>query len=319
MTIKRIILFFIVYFTSNLSFCQSLTDSYYSSWKGIIERNFTTKNKDTLKLIIAEWEKSNSYYIKDSLHSQEVFIKETYILFPKLVEVFYNNFWSNFSKEFQPDEIYYYLPTNITIQFSNKVLPKDMLSYQSEFSGIHKDSLKKHPNAMINEITDSRFYDDFIKYDPNDHLVELNNFKPYLLDSSFRIIYDVQNNYFQNSIEKELSQNSIENSLLNEGLSKSEIRESYPFSGSKITMEYAKRYDHLSSHRVNVSNSIKKVIFYKNYQSAIIEINSNSQRCCPTYYLIFERNNGGWEFNRLFSLDAGSLRCMDFTGQCNFR
>ncbi|MDY0217390.1 MAG: hypothetical protein RBS19_10605 [Bacteroidales bacterium] len=318
MNVSKIILLLSLQFVYGLSFCQNSTNFYNAKWDTIIETNFETKNKDTLKIILNEWAKTSSPFSKDSLESQREFIKETYTLFPKIVEILFQNFCPEISNEYKPEEIFYHLPTTIIIQFSNKELPKNLLKYQSDFSGISQDSLFKHPNAMINEVTDIHFFQDFLNPKYNVHQVILNNFRPYLKDSSFAITYDNENNYFQKTITESFSFYSIEKSLLKKGFSLSEIRETLIWAGSKITQEYVERYNHLSSYRIKVSDVIKKVVFYKDYESAVVEINSNLDRCCPTYYIIFEKENEKWVFNRFFSLDS-NLNCSDGNQKCDFR
>ena len=50
-----------------------------------------------------------------------------------------------------------------------------MLKYQSEFSGIPVDSLKKHPNAMVKEVTDHQLYKDFLNFNSNPNTIFLQN------------------------------------------------------------------------------------------------------------------------------------------------
>lgn len=316
MRIKQVILFSILL---NSQFClsQNIKDTSRTYWSELIETNFETKNKDTLKLILSEWASSTTHFIQDSLIHEKDFIKEAYKLFPEFIDALYDNFGGQLLLQFKPEDIYYHLPTSINIQFSNKELPNNLLKYQSEFSGIPIDSLKKYPNAMVEEVTDHQLYKDFLNFDSNHHRIILNSFRPYLKDSTFKITY-TDDSFFSKEIKKMVSHYYVENFLEEKGFSNSEIWGSGAWSYGKFRNEYNERQDHLSTFRFNVSNSIKKVVFYNKFKSAIVEVNSNFDSCCPTFYFIFENYNENWVFERYFSLNR-FVNCMDHNGDCDFR
>jgi|SRR5690554_1137604 len=316
MRIKQIILFSIL-LNSQFCFTQNLNDTTKSYWKELIETNFETKNKDTLKLILSEWASSSNPMNPDSLVGQKNFIIETYELFPEFVEVVYREFCGNLQVQFKPNDIYYHLPSSITILFSGKELPEDLTKYQSEFSGIPIDSLKKYRNPIVEEMTKQHFTKDFLSFTPNDHNIILNRFRPYLKDSTFKVTYNDES-FFSKDIQEKFSSYYIEKFLEKKGYSHSEMRSSSTWAPNKLQVEYSKRKEHLSTFRLDLSKSIKKVVFYNKFKSAIVEINSNFDRCCPTFYLIFIKEDDNWVFKRYFSPNPRQT-CMDFRGNCDFR
>ncbi|MEX1190840.1 MAG: hypothetical protein WEA99_02620 [Brumimicrobium sp.] len=316
MRIKQIILFSI-FLNSQFCLSQSLKDTSESYWRGLIETNFETKNKDTLKLILSEWASSSSPMNLDSLVGQKDFIIEVYELFPEFVEVVFREFCGKLQVQFKPNDIYYHLPASITILFSNKELPKDLIKYQSEFSGIPIDSLKKYSNPMVKEMTKYYFTKDFLSFTPDHHNIILNGFRPYMKDSTFKVTYNDQS-FFSKEIEEKFSPYYIEKFLEKKGYSHSEMKLSGTWAPNKLQVEYQKRNEHLSTFRLDLTKFIKKVVFYDDFESAIVEINANFDSCCPTFYLIFKKEDDNWVFNRHFSPNPRQT-CMDFRGNCDFK
>lgn len=252
------------------------------------------RNIDTLKLIYESWAKESAKLIRDTTGNQENFIKESYNLYPEIVNYIYSKYYSRHdTTNRKSTDKFYLLNSSITIAFSEKYF--DTAICISNLLKISLDSAQYLTSKKIffKEAGNRCLWEKLPEIHPT---ITINDFYASLRDDSLKIIFANDGNFYTKKYEQSISGENIRAYVVKEEkpFKKKEIRPIISYS-SAMELEIEKRINFFTELRINIEDRIKTIYFQPDQKKAIVAIKSGSHEgCCDNIYVLFQKNENGW-------------------------